>query len=196
MIYLDDNIADFNLEAALPLLSEQRREQLLKFKHELGRKTCAMAYLLLRQGLQQEYNITEPPIFAYNEHGKPHIVGHDDIHFNMSHCRAGVVCALSDAPIGVDIESIREYNDSLARYTMNEEELQTINAAERPEVAFTRFWTMKEAVMKCKGSGIVNNLKDVLTGVTGILTTVNERRGYVFSVCSSVQLSALFHSTN
>ena len=114
----------------------------------------------------------------------------------MSHCRAGVVCALSDAPIGVDIESIREYNDSLARYTMNEEEMLAINAAERPAVAFTRLWTMKEAVVKCKGSGIVNNLKDMLTGVTGILTTVNERRGYVFSVCSSVQLSALFHSTN
>lgn len=186
MIYLDDNIADFNLEAALPLLSEQRREQLLKFKHELGRKTCAMAYLLLRQGLQQEYGITEPPVFAYNEHGKPSIVGREDIHFNMSHCRAGVVCALSDTPIGVDIESIREYNDSLARYTMNEQELQTINAAERPEVAFTRLWTMKEAVVKWRGSGIVNNLKDVLNGVTGILTTVNERRGYVISVCNQL----------
>ena len=69
---------------------------------------------------------------------------------------------------------------------MNEQELQTINAAERPEVAFTRLWTMKEAVVKWRGSGIVNNLKDVLNGVTGILTTVNERRGYVFSVCNQL----------
>ena len=47
MIYLNDDIAGFNFGAALPLLSEQRREQALKFKYDLGRKTCAMAYLLL-----------------------------------------------------------------------------------------------------------------------------------------------------
>ena len=47
MIYINDHIGDFDFEASLPLLSEQRREQALKFKHELGRKTCAAAYLLL-----------------------------------------------------------------------------------------------------------------------------------------------------
>ena len=47
MVYLNDHIADFDWEKALPLLSEQRREQTLKFKYELGRKTCAGAYLLL-----------------------------------------------------------------------------------------------------------------------------------------------------
>ena len=37
MVYLNDDIAHFDWEAALPLLSEQRREQTLKFKHLLGR---------------------------------------------------------------------------------------------------------------------------------------------------------------
>lgn len=36
MLYLNDDIAHFDFEAALPLLSEQRREQALKFKHEQG----------------------------------------------------------------------------------------------------------------------------------------------------------------
>ena len=62
MIYLNDDIAGFDLDAALPLLSEQRREQALKFKYELGRKTCAMAYLLLCEGLQKEYGLTERPV--------------------------------------------------------------------------------------------------------------------------------------
>ncbi len=86
-IYINDNLAQFELDEALPLLSVQRREQCLKFKYELGRKQCAAAYLLLCQGLREEYGITEPPIFAYGEHGKPMIVDHPDIHFNMSHCR-------------------------------------------------------------------------------------------------------------
>lgn len=182
MIYLNDDIAGFDLTAALPMLSAQRREQLQKFRHELGRKTCAMAYVLLRQGLQQEYGLQEAPLFCYGEHGKPHIAGRPDIHFSLSHCRAGVICALSDRPVGVDIESIRRYDDSLARYTMNESELQLLSASDHPGLDFTRLWTMKEAVLKCGGSGINDHLKQALEGVTGIETTVNEEKGYVYSV--------------
>ena len=68
MIYLNDNLESFDFEASLPLLSAQRREQALQFRYELGRKTCAAAYLLLREGLQKEYGITEPPVFEYGEH--------------------------------------------------------------------------------------------------------------------------------
>ena len=99
MIYLNDDIAGFDLERALPLLSDQRREQALKFRYELGRKTSAMAYLLLCEGLRQEYGIMERPLFEYGEHGKPSIVGHPEIHFNLSHCREAVVCAVSDRPV-------------------------------------------------------------------------------------------------
>jgi 4'-phosphopantetheinyl transferase len=93
-----------------------------------------------------------------------------------------VICALSHCPVGIDIESIIEYDDSLANYTMNAQELQLINAAENPNVAFTCLWTMKEAVLKWKGCGINDNIKDVLKGVTGIETVVNENKGYVYSL--------------
>ena len=185
MLYLNDDIAGFNFEAALPLLSEQRRQQALKFRHEQGRKTCAMAYLLLCQALRQEYGITELPVFEYGEHGKPFIVGHPDIHFNFSHCREAVICAVSDQPVGVDVESIREYRDSLVRYTMNDQEVQQIERAERPDVEFIRLWTMKEAVLKLSGRGIVDDLKHVLTDTkTSELTTVVDPEvRYVYSIC-------------
>ena len=182
MIYLNDDIAGFDFEAALPLLSDQRREQALKFKYELGRKTCAMAYLLLCEGLRKEYGITERPIFGYGEHGKPFIMGHPDIHFNFSHCRVGVICVIRDRPIGVDIESIREYKESLVRYTMNDREVQQIEQAEHPEVEFIRLWTMKEAVLKLSGNGIVDNMKGVLTGREQIETVYNEEKKYIYSV--------------
>ncbi len=182
MIYLNDDIAGFDFKAALPLLSDQRREQALKFKYELGRKTCAMAYLLLCEGLRQEYGITERPVFDYGEHGKPIIVGHPDIHFNVSHCREGVICVVSDRPVGVDIESIREYKESLVRYTMNDCEVQQIEQAEHPEVEFIRLWTMKEAVLKLSGKGIVDNMKGVLTGHEQIETVYNEEKKYIYSV--------------
>lgn len=182
MIYLNDDIAGFDFDAALPLLSEQRREQALKFKYVLGRKTCAMAYLLLCEGLQKEYGLTERPVFEYGEHGKPAIVGHPEICFNMSHCREAALCVLSDRPVGVDVESIRRYSESLARYTMNDREMQLILKARRPEVEFTRLWTLKEAVVKRSGEGIRNDMKHVLDGLKDAKTQINEKKSYVFSI--------------
>ncbi|MBP3775440.1 MAG: 4'-phosphopantetheinyl transferase superfamily protein [Prevotella sp.] len=182
MIYLNDDIAGFDFETALPLLSDQRREQALKFKHEQGRKTCAAAYLLLCEGLRKEYGITEKPVFEYGEHGKPFIVGHPDIHFNLSHCREAAVCVISDRPVGVDIESIREYKESLVRYTMNEDEIAQITQSSHPEEAFTRLWTMKEAVLKLSGEGLRNDMKSVLTGRERIETHINKEKNFIYSV--------------
>ncbi len=181
----NDDIDHFDFDAALPLLSEQRREQALRFKYELGRKTCAAAYLLLCQGLREEYGITERPVFEYGEHGKPFIVGHPEIHFNLSHCREAVICAVSDQPIGVDVESIREYHDSLVHYTMNDQEVLQIEKAERPDVEFIRLWTMKEALLKLTGQGIVDNLKSVLVNTTTseLTTVVDPEVRYVYSIC-------------
>ena len=183
MVYLNDDIANFDFEAALPLLSEQRREQALKFKHEQGRKTCAAAYLLLCEGLRKEYGITEKPVFRYGEHGKPFILGHPEIHFNMSHCREAAICAISETPVGIDVESIREYRESLVHYTMNDDEIVEITHSPNPALTFIRYWTMKEAVLKLSGEGIRNDLKTVLIGFANqIQTIVNEPRGYVYSV--------------
>ncbi len=184
MFYLNDNLQHFDFEAALPLLSEQRREQALKFRYELGRKTCAAAYLLLCDALQQEYGISERPVFGYGEHGKPFVIGHPDIHFNISHCREAVVCVVSDCPVGADVEEIQRYKDSLARYTMNDEELAVINASSRPDVEFIRLWTMKEAKLKLSGSGIIDDMKHVLDGTEHFLTVINEEKGYIYSVIS------------
>jgi len=184
MIYLNDHIAQFDFEAALPLLSEQRREQALKFKFALGRQTCAAVYLLLREGLEKEYGITEAPVFEYGEHGKPSIVGHPEIHFNMSHCREAALCVLSHQPVGVDVESIREYRESLVRYTMSDAEVRQIEQATRPELEFIKLWTRKEAVLKLSGSGIIDDMKHVLEKTTSELTTVvGPEARYVYSIC-------------
>ena len=180
MAYLNDDIAHFDWRAALPLLSEQRREQCLKFRHEKGRKTCAAAYLLLCEALRKEYGITELPVFEYGEHGKPVIVGHPDIHFNLSHCREAAICVVSNQPVGVDIETIRPFKESLARYVMNDDELQQINGS---ALEFTKLWTRKEAAVKRSGHGINNEMKHVLEGLPfEIETTVCVDKNYVFSV--------------
>ena len=86
-----------------------------------------------------------------------------EIFFNLSHCRETVVCAISDQPVGVDVELIRPYKESLARYTMNDDELSAIESSPDPARTFIRYWTMKEAALKLIGTGISNDLKTVLS---------------------------------
>lgn len=186
MIYLDENIWDFDLEKALGEISEQRREVALRYRHELGQRQCVLAYLLLKRALREEYGITENPIFEYGEHDKPAIVGHPDIHFNISHCSEAVACVVSNRPVGIDVETVKERKDGVVRYTMNDEEVAQIEASANPDIAFTSLWTRKEALMKMRGSGITNDIKEVLRGNDMEITTeVSRNRKYVLSVCHS-----------
>ena len=183
-IYLSQDIWDFDLDAALGEISEQRREQTLKFQHELGKRLCVLAYQLLKRGLAEVYGIRENPVFEYNEHGKPMIVGHPEIFFNLSHCKEAAICVVSDQPVGVDVESVRSFNESLVRYTMNEAEVKEIESAEDQAVAFIRLWTMKESALKLIGTGISNELKQVLQQENlQFQTFVDTQRRFVYSIC-------------
>ena len=181
---MSEDIWTFDLEAALKEISPQRREQALKFKFEQGQRLCVLAYRLLKQGLREAYGITENPIFEYNEHGKPFIEGHPEIHFNLSHCKEAVACVISDQPVGVDVESVRSFNDSLVHYTMNEDEIREIESAEDRAVAFIRLWTKKEAALKLEGTGISKDMKQVLQQKNlDFETFVDAYRRFVYSIC-------------
>ena len=181
-VLVSEAIWAFDLQAALNEISEQRREQALKFKHEQGQRLCVLAYLLLKQALREGYGITENPVFEYNEHGKPSIVGHPEIFFNLSHCKEAAICVVSDQPVGVDVEGIREYKESLVNYTMNDEEIAQIKTAENPAAAFIRLWTMKEATTKLIGTGISNDMKTVIDPTKYKYTTVDRQR-YIYTIC-------------
>ena len=185
MVYVDEHIMDFDLPSALAEISEQRREQALRFRFERGQRTCVLAYLLLKRGLREEYGITDNPLFEYGEHGKPSIVGHPEIYFNLSHCREAVACVVADHPVGIDVECIREFRDSLVNFAMNIDEVVRIQAAECPDVEFIRLWTMKEARLKLTGEGITDDIKTALSAADHFRFTTVERldRNYIYTVC-------------
>ena len=184
-ILVENDIWGFDLDAALTAISDQRREQALRYRHELGQRLCVLAYLLLKRGLNEVFGISENPLFEYGEHGKPQLAGHPEIYFNMSHCREAAVCAVSNRPVGIDVESVGRYKESLVRYTMNEAEVQQILQAERPDVAFIRLWTMKEARLKLTGEGISNDMKHALddAALFRFETTIDQELHYIYTVC-------------
>lgn len=142
----------------------------MRYKHERGRRESALAFCLL-----QEMTGIADIRFEYNEHGKPSIIGHPDVHFNMSHCRCAVACAVDSVPVGIDIECTGRYKDSLARYTCSDAELAWIEEGEMElrnygitednggrDERFTVLWTKKEALLKLIGTGITSDIKNIL----------------------------------
>lgn len=150
----------------LPLVSAQRREQALRYKHTFGQYCCLQSYKMLCELLTEwsrvhQLPINQQPIFLYNDYGAPYIEGGP--HFSISHCKRGIAVAVSENPIGIDIEAIRTFSPDLMRKTMNEDEQLRITSSAIPEVEFIRFWTQKEALLKLQGTGIISDLHHVLT---------------------------------
>ena len=169
------------VQRLLPMVSHERREEALRYKHLFGQFACLKSYVMLREILET-LGLTHPFHFGYNEHGKPFLKDHPEIHFNLSHCKNGILVAVSDQPIGVDIESYREVSDSLIRYTMNEEEQRIINESDDPIRTFTEYWTKKEAVFKLRGTGITKDLHELLNGDEHVETFVNTEKRYAYSI--------------
>ena len=186
-IYIDEKINDFDLDEAMTLLSEQRRAQVARYKLEGPRRQAVAAYLLLRKALREMYGIHDAPVFEYDANGKPSILGHPEIFFNLSHCRKAVACVVADSPVGIDVEETCRFSDSIARYTLDDEEYESVVKADNPSQAFIRLWTMKEALLKYTGEGLRRDIKTVLrlspANKVEFLTELHD--GYVVSVVNT-----------
>lgn len=132
-------------EAAFPLLSEQRKERVLAAHNEKDALRSLGAGLLLRRF------VGDGP-FVYGEFGKPFLPGAPP--FSLSHGGELVVLALGETgtEVGVDVEDCaRPWREAVARRLFTEEEQRWLcGSSER----FFQLWTRKEAVLKCRGSGL------------------------------------------
>lgn len=174
-------VTEDEVKRMLPLVDEQRRNEALRYKHLFGQFACLKSWLMLSE-LFKPLNIKNFDI-SYNEHGKPFLIHHPDIHFNLSHCKNGIAAVVDFSPVGIDIESFRDISTALIKKTMNDAEAEWIRASSNPTEAFTQFWTQKEAVVKLRGTGITDNLRHVLDGEGYRLEThVNREKRYAWSV--------------
>ena len=133
-------VTDDEIRRLLPLVSVERREEASRFKHLFGQFACLKSYVMIRELLEQR-GLSHPFLFERNEHGKPYLKDHPEVHFNLSHCKSGIAVVVADEPVGIDIESYREVSDTLIRYTMNEEEQRIIKESDDPVRTFTEYWT-------------------------------------------------------
>lgn len=176
------------VQAMLPMVSEQRREQALQYKHAFGQYACLKSYLMLQDLLREHYGIEGDLVFSYNEHGKPMLKEVSNIHFSISHCKEAIAVAVADRPVGIDVETLRMPSEALAEKVMDKGEKLHFDISDTPEDFFTALWTEKEAVMKCRGTGIVmEELPEILYKVRDemIIETTRPYPNIVCTLCVS-----------
>ena len=132
-------------------LNAERRLRIAKAASEKARRECLGSALMLNAVLGEHgFNPNDVKVNAY---GKPEIEG---LHFNLSHSGNFVVCAVSDHPVGCDIERLREAPRKVSNRFFSEHEKQWLESLGGVEFdhAFFRLWTMKESYVKMVGVGM------------------------------------------
>lgn len=100
----------------------------------------------------------------FGHYGKPYFVP-NGYHFNIAHSHDAVLVAIADHPIGVDLEQIRPYDYTRITRAFTPDELEYLKnlKGKRQGEQALRLWTIKEAVLKLQGVGLIGKPKTVVT---------------------------------
>lgn len=178
--------ASAELVRLLPVLPQWRLDKAMSYRFDIDRFLCAKSFLMLDNMLRENFGLAECPEFSYDSHGKPCFRDYPGIFFNISHCHKGIACAVMDKPVGIDIEEI-QYDADLAKVILSPGELEAVRSADEPAVKFTELWTRKESFLKLTGEGLRDDMKNVLSGVEGIVfaAEINRSAGYIYSTAAA-----------
>lgn len=137
-------------------LSRSRLEQIDR-RHGAARTQGFAASLLLEYAVSQQFPwVVHPLAISVAEGGKPYLVSEPGIHFSLSHSGGWAVCAVSDHPVGVDIEQCEPGRRDVAARFFHPEEVRHLNTLlpSARDDAFYKLWTLKESFVKTTGRGL------------------------------------------
>ena len=157
MIYVFDNLNKIGDEEYQRLFRQlpPSRKQKAAILDGNNQKIAIAEYFALKQLLNLQENVD----FCYNENGKPLL---DGFNFSFSHCDTLFCIAVDKKPVGVDVEKQRQYDEKLAKYVLNKEELEFVEKQPNKDEAFAKLWVQKEATIKCLGLSLKTPLNYIV----------------------------------
>ena len=168
--------SDFRAEYAL--LDDTAKKRVDSATENSRRSTLA-GRILLRRAVYDLYGKSNYEIY-YNDCGKPLM---DFCFFSISHSADMVICAVSDKPVGVDIERVREIKRAGHYPLFTSDEASDINSSENPSLRFLELWTQKEAYTKLLGGSVLKEGRLDLSSIDGIKFTTKTDNSYIYTVC-------------
>lgn len=167
MIYItqfDENLSENKMtalyEKVSPFLPEAKRIRLENIKNINARFQSMACHLLLAIGIKNEYpqliDCFKNATYKISPKGKPSFETQSlsGIHYNFSHCKNGVVCAIASEEVGIDIQEVRQITDLMKKKLSSTGSCLLDNADDEEVVMH---WTKLEAVSKLKGTGITDS---------------------------------------
>ena len=112
---------------------------------------------ILADILKKDYKIEKCPEILRDDMGKPYF-SNCALHFNVSHSGEYLAIAVSEFPVGVDIQEPKNIKDGMFRKVVQTEEAVLIGDDRQND--FLRLWTLKESFVKAEGKGLRISLKD------------------------------------
>ena len=156
-VYILD-IRNINEEALLS--SQYVKDSFETYKDDETRKEKIASSILKNKYIGQ---------YHLNEYGKP--ISEEKC-FNISHSHGLVVLVIDTVDVGIDVEQIRPVDEKLKAYISNKEEKEYI----KDDETFFEIWTNKEALVKAKGIGIKEKVKDIPSlPINGVRLYKNEQ---------------------
>jgi 4'-phosphopantetheinyl transferase len=186
LINNDINRDTFN--QLLSFVTPEKQISIGQFKYDIDKKLTLYSEILVRSLICEKVGIKNSEIsFIRNKYGKPFLQDYPKFHYNVSHTRNAIAVAISDDPIGVDIEKIRKSEIGIAKkfFTENEFKYVTGNSKNIDE-RFYEIWTKKEAYIKYTGKGLSLLLSDVIDVFDPVISKrvrTIEEDGYIFTIC-------------
>ena len=141
--------------------------------HGMGSAASQLEFLaartLARVLLARATGNTVRDVVIDESSGKPALEAPGHLRFNLSHCSTHVLVGLAHHEVGVDVETIRPFNQALARRACDRQELEELARlpGEALPGAFCRLWTAKEACVKVSGAGVSFGLRKVHATLEG-----------------------------
>ncbi len=167
----------------LGFVRAEKSERILRQKVKQNADEMLMGEILAMSAIKNVFQIPfSRQIIIEDSFGKPYLRDFPNIHFNISHCSGFVVCAVCDKPVGVDVQQITPFLLPVAKRICNEKELLQISESKNADSDFTKLWTMKEAALKLKGTGIAKG--DFKSCLEGVYTESKKTDGFWITVCS------------
>ncbi|MDF4221129.1 4'-phosphopantetheinyl transferase superfamily protein [Maribacter sp. M208] len=173
----DEKNDSFFVEARL-CFSEEFVTKFEKYKRWQDAKSTILGRLLLAYGLKNLYQIDIDDLQMNFTKDKKPFIENSAIKFNISHSNDVIVCAITSVgEVGVDVEKINDVNIQDFKGQFSKVEYDAIINSSNELQQFYTYWTQKEAVVKCYGSGL--NIPLDSFEIIDNVTVVDKQRYYV-----------------
>ncbi|HAP9903580.1 TPA: 4'-phosphopantetheinyl transferase superfamily protein [Enterococcus faecium] len=148
-------------EKLLPYLTKEEIIKSEDYKSEIAKinylASRTILNLVLKCLLEKEIDNL---IVKRDKNNKPYVESALGLKFNISHTEGLVLLAFFKREVGVDVEKINykfELKDILENCFTKDEIINIDNNI----ISFYRYWTAKEAYLKCDGIGLIRNLREI-----------------------------------